>query len=372
MIIDKDIKNLNRFKFMDLAEFLATSHKYTRINALEQDVNTNFSSRDFGDFFNNIINDISKTLKDKKNESNRKFCDAAKYAISQFNNKKNIMLNRIENGFIGEHDFIDLSHADIINDRLRITKKPSSYLSDAVQALAYSLFYLGEKKQTRMANVTLNHYMAYTNDLEGLPLVYLYVLHQAITNNNDEITNNIATSKPVMVATGGLSGSGKSRLSREIAPYISPFPGAMILRTDIIRKHLCGVLPHEKLSKEFYTHEYDVKTYEFLFNECKKALAAGIPIIADGVFAQEHERIKAEEIAKEMNVPFYGFWVDAPIEVRAERVMKRKRNPSDIKKRKVLEKQLTYDVGNITWNEIDSSGPREQTIQNALDILLNH
>lgn len=369
MIIDKEIKNLNRFKFMDLAEFLAISHKHSRINILEDNVNTENNSQKFGYFFDNIINEIFEISKTKKNESNGKFLSAIEYAISKFTDNKNLIINRTENGFISEHDFIDLSHTDVINDRLRITNKPHSYLSDAVQALAYSLFYLGEKKQTRMANVTLNHYMAYTNDLEGLPLVYLYVLHQALTNNDEEISNDIAASKPIMVATGGLSGSGKSRLSREIAPHVSPFPGAMILRTDIIRKHLCGVLPHDKLSKEFYTHEYDVKTYEVLFSECKNALAAGIPIIADGVFAQEHERIKAEEIAKEMNVPFYGFWVDAPIDVRTERVIKRKRNPSDIKKRKVLEKQLTYDVGKITWNEIDSSGPRKQTVQNALDIL---
>lgn len=369
MIIDNDIKNLNRFKFMDLAEFLAISHKHSRINELEDTLNTKNSLQEFGDFSGNIINEISEALRAKKNESNGKFLSATEYAISKFNDNKNRIIKRIENGFISEHDFIDLSHTDVINDHLRITSKPNSYLSDTVQALAYSLFYLGEKNQPRMANVTLNHYMAYTNDLDGLPLVYLYVLHQALKNNNEKISNDIATSKPIMIATGGLSGSGKSRLSREIAPYISPFPGAMILRTDIIRKHLCGVLPHDKLSKEFYIHEYDVKTYETLFDECKKALAAGIPIIADGVFAQEHERIKAEEIAKEMNVPFYGFWVDAPIDVRTERVMKRKRNPSDIKKRKVLEKQLTYDVGKITWNEIDSSGSREQTVQNALDIL---
>ncbi|MCP4395009.1 MAG: AAA family ATPase [Alphaproteobacteria bacterium] len=376
MIIDKDIKHLNRFHFMDLAEHLADEHKAKRISTLNAETNVNSNQQNFNLFFDNIIKELSDLLSPTKNESNSQKIDNISYAISKFKKHEKRIANRLENGFINKYEFADLSHAEIIEDHLKITGNPEIHFSDTAETLAHSLLYLGQRGERKIANVLLNHYMAYTNDLEGLPLVYSYILLQALTENTTstettkDIIHEITTSEPMLIATGGLSGSGKSRLSREIASYISPFPGAMILRTDIIRKHLCGALPHEKLPKDKYTLEYNIKTYKFLFEECKKALAAGIPIIADGVFAQQQERETAETIAKKMNVPFYGFWVDAPIDVRTKRVMSRLRNPSDIKERTVLDKQLTYDVGKVTWHKIDSTGPREQTVNNTLNNLL--
>ena len=46
---------------------------------------------------------------------------------------------------------------------------------------------------------------------------------------------------PVLVAVGGFSGTGKSRLARELAPFLGAAPGARVVRSDVIRKRLCGV-----------------------------------------------------------------------------------------------------------------------------------
>ena len=43
---------------------------------------------------------------------------------------------------------------------------------------------------------------------------------------------------PMLVAVGGLSGTGKSVLARALAPDIMPEPGAVVLRTDVLRKQL--------------------------------------------------------------------------------------------------------------------------------------
>src|SRR6185295_11257252 len=52
---------------------------------------------------------------------------------------------------------------------------------------------------------------------------------------------------PSLIAIGGLSGSGKSTLARRVAPSIGAAPGALIVRSDLIRKTLLGVSPLTRL-----------------------------------------------------------------------------------------------------------------------------
>jgi predicted kinase len=46
---------------------------------------------------------------------------------------------------------------------------------------------------------------------------------------------------PCLVAIGGFSESGKSTLAQALAPSIGAVPGAVVLRSDQVRKRLCGV-----------------------------------------------------------------------------------------------------------------------------------
>eukprot|EP01041_Mallomonas_annulata_P028090 gene28090-49879_t len=48
---------------------------------------------------------------------------------------------------------------------------------------------------------------------------------------------------PVLTAVGGFSGSGKSTFARAVAPQLGASPGAVILRTDEVRKRLLNVPP---------------------------------------------------------------------------------------------------------------------------------
>ena len=51
----------------------------------------------------------------------------------------------------------------------------------------------------------------------------------------------------VLVAVGGLSGTGKSVLARALAPELAPAPGAVVLRSDVERKALFGKAENETL-----------------------------------------------------------------------------------------------------------------------------
>ena len=62
---------------------------------------------------------------------------------------------------------------------------------------------------------------------------------------------------PRLIAIGGLSGSGKSMLAARLAPAIGAVPGALILRTDVIRKALFGV-PFNDFTNAFKLYRREV------------------------------------------------------------------------------------------------------------------
>ena len=175
-------------------------------------------------------------------------------------------------------------------------------------------------------------------------------------------------SPPRLVAVGGLSGSGKSRLAREIASFIGLAPGARVVRTDVVRKRISGVHPNETLGPEGYTAEMTVKTYDEFFDQARQVISVGQSVILDAVFAMQSQREIAETLANELGVPFTGIWVMAPEEVRIERVMKRQRNVSDVTP-DIARSQSDYDVGELTWSQVNSAGEKTATIAQGLRIL---
>jgi aminoglycoside phosphotransferase family enzyme/predicted kinase len=178
----------------------------------------------------------------------------------------------------------------------------------------------------------------------------------------------LAPSPPRLVAVGGLSGSGKSRMSRELAFHVGAAPGARVVRTDVVRKRLFGVGPEVRLPDEAYNAEAHRRTYEAFMAELKEGLAQGHAVIADGVFAGPRQRDAVRALAAEMGVPFAGLWVTAPPEVLAERVAKRQFDASDATV-DVLGEQLTWDLGRIDWTEVSSDGEKAATLARGLAAL---
>jgi len=173
---------------------------------------------------------------------------------------------------------------------------------------------------------------------------------------------------PRLVGVGGLSGSGKSRLAREIASYIGLAPGARVVRTDVVRKRISGVHPNETLGPEGYTADMTIKTYDEFFDQARQAILAGQSVILDAVFAMQNQREMAEALATELGVPFTGIWVTAPEEVRIERVLKRQRNVSDVTP-DIARSQSDYEVGEMTWSQVNSAGEKTETIAQGLRVL---
>ncbi len=174
--------------------------------------------------------------------------------------------------------------------------------------------------------------------------------------------------RPVLLVVGGLSGSGKTTLASALAARLAPAAGMAHLRSDVERKVMAGVDEFTKLPPEAYTPEMSRKVYERLQRRAGKVLASSWPVVVDAVFARPEERAAMERVAKEAGVPFIGLWLDAPAEVLRQRVAGRTGDASDATVA-VLEKQLSYDLGEITCRRVDASGTPEEVLEEALRVL---
>lgn len=173
----------------------------------------------------------------------------------------------------------------------------------------------------------------------------------------------------LLVAIGGLSGTGKSTLAGELAPELGAAPGARWLRSDVLRKRRAGVRPEEALPPQAYAPEENEAVYEALVAQAMAMLDAGRAVIVDGVFARADERKRIEAVAREAGVPFVGLWLDAPRAALLARVGERKGDASDAGPA-VVEKQLGYDLGDLTaWQRVDASGAPSDTLAAARAIV---
>jgi predicted kinase len=177
----------------------------------------------------------------------------------------------------------------------------------------------------------------------------------ALEGKVDEARRYLATAqtclepvKPVLVAVGGLSGSGKTTLARALAPGLGSSPGAVVLRSDEIRKRRAGVEPTDRLPPSAYTPAAGAAVYEDLFATARIALEAGRSVIADAVFLRASERSAIEAVAREAGATFHGVWLDAPPDILRSRLAGRRGDASDADAR-VLEGQLGQDPGPVAW-----------------------
>jgi predicted kinase len=166
--------------------------------------------------------------------------------------------------------------------------------------------------------------------------------------------DHLSWPEPTLHAVGGLSGSGKSTFSRAMAPTVGAPPGAVILRSDEIRKRLWGRRPTEPLPPDAYAEGQSARVYGLMMREAGLILEAGRGVILDAVFLKPEERAAAEAAAGQADVAFTGVWLDAPREVLAARLDARAGDASDADVR-VLEQQLQRDPGPIGWTPVDAS-----------------
>jgi aminoglycoside phosphotransferase family enzyme/predicted kinase len=265
---------------------------------------------------------------------------------------------------------------------------------DVLYDVAFLVMDLDHRHLRPLANVVLNAYTDVSADDPGLALMPLFLsLRAAIRAHVEAATvgrladpeqralcaddarrylaeagGYLVPTPPRLVAVGGLSGSGKSRLARALAPLIGAAPGARVVRSDVVRKRLLGVNPESRLEPGGYSKDMTERTYAKVYDLARFGLRAGRAVIADAVFARPEQRRAVAAVAAEAGVPFQGLWLEAPPAVMAERIATRRHNASDATV-EILRQQLDYDLGAIDWPRLDSAGSKTETLRQAVACL---
>ncbi|MDR3534233.1 MAG: phosphotransferase, partial [Rhodopila sp.] len=123
---------------------------------------------------------------------------------------------------------------------------------DVSYDLAFLLMDLDRRVSRAAANRVMNRYVARTGDAgatAGFPVFLsqraMIRAHVLKAMKRDEVASALLSAaraylapaaSPLVIAIGGLQGTGKSTLARALAPDLGAAPGALVLRSDEIRK----------------------------------------------------------------------------------------------------------------------------------------
>ena len=263
---------------------------------------------------------------------------------------------------------------------------------DVLYDLAFLLMDLVERRLDRAANIVFNRYLLATerpDDIDALGTLPLFMSLRAAIRAKAVAARlpHIDAAKrpaiageaqsyfrlalgllspppPVLIAVGGLSGTGKSVLARALAPSVLPAPGALIARSDVLRKHLAGKAETERLPRDAYTPAASATVYRAVHALAARALAAGHSAVVDAVYATEAERADIAAVAADAGVPFHGLFLHADLETRVSRVGSRTGDASDADA-DVVRRQEKFKLGTLDWTAVDAAGTPAETLERA-------
>ena len=296
-------------------------------------------------------------------------------------------------------------HGDLhLGNVVQLTGRPTLFdpveFNDAVACvdvmydLAFLLMDLERLSLPDHANALLNAYLGDTSDIGGLAALPLFLSCRAAVRAKTRATaavlqvtpewrrSDAASAAgyldfadrlihppgPCVVAIGGYSGSGKSSLARRLASHIGPVPGAVIVRSDEIRKQLFGVSPFVRLEANVYSAEASERVYATLVAQARSVIANQHGVVVDAVHLRSADRHAIEHMASAAGVPFVGLWLNAPEPVLIERIAGRQLDASDATG-DVVRAQRREDTGPVSWYRIDASRPAGVMLEDARRIV---
>lgn len=251
---------------------------------------------------------------------------------------------------------------------------------DVLYDLAFLLMDLCHRGLRRQANIAMTAYLLAATGAEdaGLAALPLFMSVRAsiramVLLQTDQATGRTGAStdearqyltqavgyldkaKPVLVAVGGMSGTGKTVLARDLAPDIGVCPGAVHLRTDTERKAQAKQVDYAPAARQ--------ANYDRVFGRATELITAGRSVILDATFLDARQRDAAEEVALRHGVGFLGLWLTAPHSVLVERVTERRGDASDADAAVVRVQAQAESAGlpGPLWVTLDAGGTIDMT-----------
>jgi uncharacterized protein len=273
---------------------------------------------------------------------------------------------------------------------------------DPVADMAFPVMDFAYYGRRDLARAFTESYFRCTGDDEGRALLPLYAAYRATVRGSVEglkvaereisEVDRVATleksrahwllaleeleepgRKPCLVIVGGLPGTGKSALAQGLARAAS----FELIRSDVVRKELAGLLRHEPaplhLREEIYTPEWNDRTYVECLRRAKELLFQGKRVIVDATFREESRRRNFLDAARGCAVRGLMLLCEAKPETVRLRLEKRRSDPSDadwsVFSRMV---ECWEEIGELTAQtlyKVATDGAPEQGLSQALEAL---
>lgn len=212
---------------------------------------------------------------------------------------------------------------------------------DTMSDIAFLVMDLQDHQRADYAAHLLNRYLEISGDYEGLSVLGFYQLYRAMVRakvaalrcqqetpnspgyhaSQHQLQNylqlahsytHIAT--PFIAITLGVSGSGKSWISQQLADRAP----AIVIRSDKERKRLFS-----GTSQDLYTAEITTRVYQHLLSLAEQIASNGFNVIVDATFIDQHWRLVFQKLALKIKVPFHILYCHAETEVLKQRIQKR-------------------------------------------------
>jgi predicted kinase len=173
-----------------------------------------------------------------------------------------------------------------------------------------------------------------------------------------------------LVLVGGLPGTGKSTLAADLAEAT----GAVVLRTDVLRKERAGLDPGQSAAAGFgegiYSAESTAATYDELRARARHELERVCTVILDASWSDDEQRASARQVAFETHSDLVELRCIAPPAVTEARIRARARrggDPSDADSATAAAMAAVADAW-PTATEIDTTAARDEIRTAALAV----
>ena len=202
--------------------------------------------------------------------------------------------------------------------------------NDVMSEIAFLVMDFIDRGAAPLAFLFLDAYLAETGDYEGLGVLRFFLVYRALVRAKvhlmraaqtradraersrlaDQYRKYVRlaasftrTARPGMLLMHGLTACGKSTVARELLQTLH----AIRIRSDVERKRLAGLRPHESsgsvVGGGLYSADRNAATYERLAMLAHAILDAGYTVIVDATFLKRSDRARFAQVATSMVVP---------------------------------------------------------------------
>jgi uncharacterized protein len=167
---------------------------------------------------------------------------------------------------------------------------------------------------------------------------------------------------PRIIAIGGAVGAGKSSVARLLRDRLARCAGLepashnsfRLLRSDVLRKQLLDIDPLSRLPGKYYENEqYSRLIYNILHEVARIAVDAGDFVLLDATYTRRWQRAALEAVIG--RIEFQGYWLEANLDERLQRLTIRSNDPSDASPDFAAGQHIERPVNEARWECIEVS-----------------